>query len=598
MRVINFKIVEGKNFMSIGDIPIIVNLQPGVNTIIGTNYDKEDSKNGVGKTTIINLLTYCLYGCTLNDIPKDYIQNSFTGKRCEMSLVLDVTTNNKTDEFKILRQLNPTKCTLFKNNEDITRSTLAKTNEFIQNLLRTPFSVFQNSVVTSANNTIPFMALSKTDKRKFIESILGLELFSQMLLRAREEHNITKKDYEITFSKLELSKKELEFNNSQLVNRETEARSQIFKLQEKYDNIINDIKSLQRKLKELSSTDKKDFELASNKLKEDKKTQETKLNGLSAEMHQIRADINNSNKQLNNFRSNDKNCPTCKSEYSKKHLMHIEKAIKEHELINTSNEIKEKEIQTSITSIKNVISDIQQKQESLIQTLIKHQQTISEATNIKSTIGLLTKNSKEIQEDISSFKNYNNNELKGKITLLTNDIEGLDSNVSKLNNELNVLESVKFILSEEGIKSFIVKKIIKMLNAKLAYYLKQLDSNCLCQFNEYFEEQIIDEKNNTKTYFNFSGGERKRIDLACLFAFSDIRRMQGDVNFSTVFYDELFDSSLDDRGVTLTLDILKDRFKTHSESCYVITHRGTEMLTKSDHTIHVIKKNNITSIKH
>ncbi len=159
-----------------------------------------------------------------------------------------------------------------------------------------------------------------------------------------------------------------------------------------------------------------------------------------------------------------------------------------------------------------------------------------------------------------------------------------------------MLETVKFVISEEGIKSFIVKKILKVLNSRLAFYLKKLEANCLCQFNEFFDEEIIDEGSQPKSYFNFSGGERKRIDLSCLFAFADIRRLQGDVNFSTVFYDELLDSSLDDKGVSLTLKVLRERFNENNESCYIITHRGPEVTTKAEHTIHVIKRNGISSV--
>jgi energy-coupling factor transporter ATP-binding protein EcfA2 len=116
----------------------------------------------------------------------------------------------------------------------------------------------------------------------------------------------------------------------------------------------------------------------------------------------------------------------------------------------------------------------------------------------------------------------------------------------------------------------------------------------LCQFDEFFDEQITDEKGEHKSYFNFSGGERKRIDLACLFSFLDIRRMQGDVHFSTIFYDELLDSSLDDKGVELVLDVLRERALKHNENCYIITHRGTTITEKIDNTIFLEKRNNFT----
>ena len=134
MRFITFKSLEGKNFLSFGDNLVRVDLRPGVNAIIGTNYDKEDSKNGAGKSSITELLYYSLYGTTLREISKDHIQNSLTKKRCEVSLEFDVNSNNTTDTYKIVRMLNPTKCILHKNGQDVTRSTLAKTNALFKSL--------------------------------------------------------------------------------------------------------------------------------------------------------------------------------------------------------------------------------------------------------------------------------------------------------------------------------------------------------------------------------------------------------------------------------------------------------------------------------
>ena len=91
MRFITFKTLEGRNFLSFGDAPVKVDLRPGVNAIVGTNLDKEDSKNAAGKSGITEFLYYSLFGTTLREIPKDFIQNSFTQKRCEVSLEFDST---------------------------------------------------------------------------------------------------------------------------------------------------------------------------------------------------------------------------------------------------------------------------------------------------------------------------------------------------------------------------------------------------------------------------------------------------------------------------------------------------------------------------
>ena len=145
---------------------------------------------------------------------------------------------------------------------------------------------------------------------------------------------------------------------------------------------------------------------------------------------------------------------------------------------------------------------------------------------------------------------------------------------------------------EELLKQFELSKF-KLIPREYALHISTNDEEA---FNELFEEEIVDDRKESKSYFNFSGGERKRIDLACLFAFLDIRRMQGDVSFSTTFYDELLDSSLDDRGVELVLEVLRDRVDQFKENAYIVTHRGSAITSKVDNTICIEKKNGFSNL--
>ena len=596
MRFITFKTLEGKNFLSFGDNLVHVDLRPGVNAIIGTNYDKEDSKNGAGKSSITELLYYSLYGNTLREISKDHIQNSLTKKRCEVSLEFDVTSNSVTDSYKIIRMLNPTKCLLLKNGQDVTRSTLAKTNALIQELIHTPATVFQNSVIMSVNTALPFMALPKTDKRKFIESVLGLEVFTQMVLKARDDYSIAKKDYEIAYTKFEQTQNELNFNQSQFDNYENIKIERLNKLKDKKKTLKLDIQKLEAKIVKpnaLNAEEDKqkiiDFEKQLNEF-DDKK------NKLQSKINIVRAESNSLTKQITQLQTNKDQCPTCSREYSEEHVEHVSKLITKHKQDISKFAEAEDLIKNALGELEKNISSIKSSKKICSENIDEINQTLNSNKTHELSINHLKSNLKDVVEEIEIVNKEQNNDLKGKLLSLKSFVEECQQKVDKLNNDLNVLETVKFVISEEGIKSFIVKKILKILNSRLAFYLKKLEANCLCQFNEFFDEEIIDESSNQKSYFNFSGGERKRIDLACLFAFADIRRLQGDVNFSTVFYDELLDSSLDDKGVSLTLRVLRERFNENNESCYIITHRGPEVTTKAEHTIHVIKRNGISAV--
>lgn len=596
MRLINFKTLTIKNFLSVGNTPAVVNFQPGVNVITGINYDKEDSKNGVGKSTIIDALYFALFGTTIREINKDLITNSFTKKICEVKLELQIINNGNTNTYQIVRTLSPTKCFLSKNGVDITHSTMAKTNEFIQKLLRSTGKIFQNSVIMTINNTVPFMAQSKIDKRKFIESVLNLEAFSDMLSLTRDEYNNLKKDYEIIYSKNEVIEKNYNTNKQQLDQFEENKNSRIQTIADKIALNIVKIDSLKEQIvvlpKNVDDLLIKKIDILNNELNDIQDNRRDADNTLTT----IRTNISMLEKQLKDLENVGSSCTTCKRPFPEDDIKHKEQNKKE---INDQLSLLLQDRQTAI-NIVDSFKDKETNKKLEIKTFESKKEGLNKIKtnniNLQTKITLLTDNNDESLKEQQSIAYETNFILEQSVSELENECNINKAEINNLDHQLSVLECVKFVVSEEGVKSYIVKKILQILNSRLGYYLEALHANCLCQFNEYFDETITDEKGEEKSYFNFSGGERKRIDLACLFAFLDIRRMQGDVHFSTIFYDELLDSSLDDKGVELVLRILRERTEKYNENCYIITHRGTAITAKVDNTIFLEKKNNFTYI--
>jgi DNA repair exonuclease SbcCD ATPase subunit len=594
VRLVNFKSLTIKNFLSVGETPVTINFQPGVNVITGTNYDKEDSKNGVGKSTIADALYFALFGTTIRELSKDLIVNSFTKKKCEVVLDIDIENGNGLSQYRITRTINPTKCHMTKNGEDITRSTMAKTNEYIQKLVLSNGKIFQNSVIMTINNTVPFMAQSKIDKRKFIESILSLEIFSEMLSKAREEHNTLKKDYEVLFTKVEGIEKGYKFNKEQLETFEENKKLKIEALEKRTEENKAKTDDLKKDIKELPDDVQERLNIKIEQCNEELKEIQNLYKAAYQNLADVKSKINHAENQLKETEKVGAICTTCKRAYSDDDIKHKESNKKElnnklkdlnKELataqktldkVNTNQVKKEKEIK-DVQDKKNVVRDV-----------------LNNNKNVEVKIGLINENIQEILKDIDEVKKQTNNVLENVVKELEEKLKAGKQELEKLDKDCAVLECVKFVVSEEGVKSYIVKKILAVLNGRMAYYLDKLHANCLCQFDEFFDEQITDEKGELKSYFNFSGGERKRIDLACLFSFLDIRRMQGDVHFSTIFYDELLDSSLDDKGVELVLDVLRERAQKHNENCYIITHRGTTITEKIDNTVFLEKRNNFT----
>ena len=580
MRLVNFKSLTIKNFLSVGETPVTVNFQTGVNVITGVNYDKEDSKNGVGKSTIADALYFALFGTTIRDLSKDLIVNSFTKKKCEVVLNFDIENGNGKSEYKIVRTINPTKCFMTRNGEDITRSTMAKTNEFIQKLVMSNGKIFQNSVIMTINTTVPFMAQSKIDKRKFIESILSLEIFSDMLSKAREEHNELKKDYEVLFTKIEGIEKGYKFNKEQLDAFEENKRQKIEELKKEIKHLPKDvIEKLNTKEEEIN-----------NELKQIRELYKAAYNNLA----DVKSKISHAEGQLKEIDKVGAICTTCKRAYSEDDLKHKDSNKKE---LNNKLKALNKELDTAQKALDKINTDQAKKEKELKDIQDKKnvvRDVINNNKNIETKIILTEENIQSLTKEIDQVKQESNKALEEVVKDLEEKLKTGKQELEKLDHDCSVLEVVRFVVSEEGVKSYIVKKILAVLNGRMAYYLEKLHANCLCQFNEFFDELITDEKSEQKSYFNFSGGERKRIDLACLFSFLDIRRMQGDVHFSTIFYDELLDSSLDDKGVELVLDVLRERAQMYNENCYIITHRGTTITEKIDNTVFLEKRNNFT----
>ena len=128
MKQINFQELKIKNFLSVGDVPVVIGFNKGLNIITGINKDKLDRRNGVGKSTVADALYFSVFGQTLRELKKEHISNNKTSGDAEVELSFQVIDNNETTNYKIVRTLVPSKCYLYKENRDITLDSISNTN--------------------------------------------------------------------------------------------------------------------------------------------------------------------------------------------------------------------------------------------------------------------------------------------------------------------------------------------------------------------------------------------------------------------------------------------------------------------------------------
>ena len=599
MKYVDFNSVKIRNFLSIGKEPVEIAFKQGLNVITGVNRDKEDRRNGVGKSTIADAIHFAIFGETIRELSKDFIVNSINKKNTYVELKFQVNENNITKDYRIVRKLKPTKCYLYVNDIDLTESTIPNTNKRIKGILNSSPEVFQNCVIMSLNTTLPFMAQRKVEKRKFIEGILNLEIFSEMLLSARSEYNDVQKKYDsITkdFDHANSICKLLSDQKENIINSVSEQRAKILdRVKTIQDEVIEKKSKIKAINRELFEKSKDKFKVINEKISDIS----IQLSNVKTKITRHETEIEFHNKKLNNIGTSADVCPTCLHQITSNDRDHIQKeeGVIRKDIKNCNDDIAS--LHQQVTSIKELKQNNIEAQGQINQ-YISNIKTVNNnnkltKTYIENLNRDLEKNNTDLRDLQEKETSVEVQDLDNKINNNLKEVQQLELDSNTIYKSLSTLEVVKYILSEEGVKSFIVKKILDVLNNRLLYYLQKMDANCICRFNEYFEEEIVNEKGETCSYFNFSGAERKNIDLAILFTFMDMRRLQGDIAYNLVMFDELLDSSLDEKGVELVLNIIKERIDTYSESIYIISHRKESVKAATGDVVVLEKKNGITT---
>lgn len=592
MKHIIFENIYIQNFLSVGFPGISLQFQEGISLITGINLDK-DSRNGVGKSTIIESIYWCLFGETIRELKKEQIINNLNKKNCLVTLSFSILTPEGNNQYKLIREAKPTKVTLLENDIDITKSTISKADDFIVSLINSNKDVFQNAVIMTANSTLPFMAQKKGEKRKFIEDMLRLGIFGDMSLQLRSDFSETRKNYEINFDKNQTILNNIKMFNEQHIKQQTDKTDRIDKINNRIKLNEEEILNTEKKLIEINSVLFEDLKNKIQNLPSSVTNKQNNIKILTKAEHEIEFNIKQLNDSISNINNSTDICPACNRKYDSDHIHKNENII-----LTYKKQIKE--FKSKLLKLQNIINkDIQllKEEESLLTSYINQKHSIDlsiqENTNNNLKIQQILNWNKQLQSDISDIEEEDNSFLS-LIQTAQAEQEIVSAEVDKLNKQLKIIDSARFVISEEGVKSFIVKKMLMLLNNKLNHYLLKLEAPCRCYFNEFFEEIIINERGEECSYFNFSGGERKRIDLAVLFMFQDIRRLQSDVKINISMYDELFDSALDERGAECVLNLLKERVYNNKESIYIVSHNKDSVRSGINNIINLEKENGFT----
>jgi DNA repair exonuclease SbcCD ATPase subunit len=594
MKSVIFNTLKIRNFLSVGDKVVDITFSPGLNAITGINRDQIDRRNGVGKSTITDALHFALFGDTIRELKKEHIINYSTSKTCEVSLTFSIKVGKKVDEYEVIRTLEPSKCILYQNQIDITRDSISNTTSYISELIQCNSEVFQNCVVMTVNNTVPFMAKKKVEKRKFIEGIFNLEVFSKMLNVVRDELNTTKKELEANIAREEEIKNMLDNFLKQKEKTKKDFENRRIQLNIRQKELHKEKEFISKFIDSYIPINVSEIESNITKLNTKLEDCDSKLKDYSKSIASLETKNEFAIASSSKIGTDKQSCPVCLRPITEhdKGLIKEEKEKLKRQILNSEHEIKLNEGKVSeLNILKTKIMDAIKKGNSNINS---HNLNVHKLESSRKRLIEIDTLLTQLQQDFDHLKiTDENSDLL--IEENTKKLFEISEKVNKLQNVLSLIEVSKFVVSEEGVKSFIVKKILKLFNNKINVYLKKLNSNAIVTFNELFDETIVNEKGKVTSYFNYSGAERKVIDLATMFAFIDMLRLQGNVFYNIQFYDELLDTSLDETGVELVLNILNEQVNQYNFGIFIISHRKECTKLCNGEIVYLEKKNGTTT---
>tara|TARA_B100001559_G_scaffold320725_1_gene333905 strand:+ start:957 stop:2729 length:1773 start_codon:yes stop_codon:yes gene_type:complete len=581
--MIEIKDLTVKNFMSVGNQTQAVDFnQQQLTLVLGENLDQggddSGSRNGTGKTTIINALSYALYGQALTNIKRNNLINKTNSKGMLVTLHFE---KNGVD-YRIERGRGPNLLKFYINSQeqemtDESQGDSRKTQEFINDLLDMSHDMFKH-IVALNTYTEPFLAMRQNDQRAIIEQLLGITILSEKAESLKEQIKKTKELVTEETLKIEAIQTANEKINATIENLQGTQRAWISKKDQ-------DIKKLQGSIDELEHVDI-NIELESHEKLSTWNDHNNKIMALKKELSTLepalqRADtsVDKVVKDISNL--DDATCYTCgQSLQDDKKDEILEKKNKELEDAKSyADEIKVKctEVMTNLDEI----GDINGKPNTFYETA---KEAYEHRQNVDSLKQSLSNKEQEIDPYQTQIDELNNSAVQ-------------EINWEAVNRLDNFKEHQEFLLKLLTNKdSFIRKKIIDQnlayLNNRLTYFLDKLGLPHQVVFQNDLTVEIT-QLGQDLDFDNLSRGERNRLILGMSFAFRDVwESLYQKINL--LFIDELIDSGMDTAGVEGSLAVLKKMGREGKKNVYLISHKD-ELVGRVNHVLRVVKENGFTS---
>jgi len=571
--MILFKTLRYRNFLSTGNhFTTIDFIRSKTTLVIG--------HNGAGKSTMLDALSYALFGKPHRNINKPQLVNSINGKNCEVEVEFSIGQR----EYKIIRGIRPGKFEIYVDGTMINQSSHAKEYQKIleQNILKLNHKSFHQIVVLGSSSFIPFMQLPSHHRRDVIEDLLDINVFSKMNQILKEKQSILKDNLKDVNYDLELAKDKIDLQQNYIKEVEGLSTKEIETKEQEISDARSEIQQIQSENVALSNS----IERRSRGLEEKIKKNHDKKQSLLQYKAEFDAKIKTLVKEAKFYDKHD-NCPTCEQEISKELKDEKTKTAKDKATIYQDT-LKDLAEQASIVEIN--ISQLDD-----LSKMIRDK-TAALTTN-NNSIDSLQKRIDVLSSQIDKIKGSEGDTAKAREELakLQENREAHFENKLRINEDVTYNTVILEMLKDTGIKTKIIKQYLPVINQLTNQYLQILDFFVHFNLDESFTETIRSRHRDNFSYDSFSEGEKQRIDLALLFTWRQIAKMKNSVATNLLILDETFDSSLDHEGVGNLMKIIYAFGE--DTNVFVISHKGEILDDKFQSKMEFIKDKNFSKVK-
>jgi DNA repair exonuclease SbcCD ATPase subunit len=571
--MIKFEKIRWKNFLSTGNNFTEIDLTQKPTTLVVGD-------NGAGKSTMLDALSFGLFGKSHRKISKSQLVNSVNQKGTLVEVLFSVNGVN----YKIVRGIKPNVFEIWANDNMINQNSHAKEYQQIleRNILKLTHKSFHQIVVLGSSSFVPFMQLGSGARREVIEDLLDINMFSKMNALLKEKMSILKEDIKDNSHKIEVVKTKI--NSQKKYLRDLSALNTAHRKEKESEItvLLTEIAELQDFNTENMSTATTRQQDLSKKLEKVATSREKLLNYQSSFKSEIKSVV----KQAKFFEDNAI-CPTC-----------------DQDIDEDLRDTKKTDAQTRAKELNDVMNESHSKMEEFEAQLKELNTELTDVNELQNVVNNNNQTITRINRNIDRIRNEIESMAEN-----TGDLAEANDDLMRLNKELDTKQDQKYklhenysyqqvsseLLRDTGIKTKIIKQYLPVINQLTNQYLQILDFFVHFDLDESFNETIRSRFRDNFSYDSFSEGEKQRIDLSLLFTWRQIAKMKNSVATNLLILDETFDSSLDDDGVDNLMKIIHTLGE--ETNVFVISHKAELEDAAFQRRIEFVKEKNFSKIK-